>query len=228
MVHIRAIYIVQLFAAVLAGCFIGMFVGLSASPAAHLVISALVSLCAAATAAVAGVQAPDPDDAEPEKQLPQFFSKFHKARVDFIPIAVLTAGLLVGASFGILARTNDLLGMRPGWVSSRWKNLTNLDDKSIASRLFDEAHPPTAVPKSKIKESDNEEPQTPSLYISRGVVFASPATAEDCDKVEGLPGNRLRIVLAGLNNARLTKLETQIKDDKDLEAAIGAICSENK
>jgi len=223
--HVRTRYIVQVFAAFFTGWFLGTFVGLSASPVAHLVISALVSLCAAATAAVAGVQGVGPDDAKSESQQPKFSLKLHKARVDFIPIATLTAGLLVGSCIGVVARTNDLLGMRPEWISSRWKNSLNLDDKSIALRLFDEVHPPAAVPQQEPKEPDKKQPQTPIADTGRGVIFASPATADDCDKVKGLPDNRLRIVLAGLTNAQLTKLEQRIKDDKDLEAAMGAICS---
>ena len=132
---VRANYIVQLIAAFLTGCFVGTFVGLATSPVAHLVISALIGLCAAATAAIAGVQAPNDEESKPEQ--PKLLFKFHNAQVDFIPITLLAAGLPTGSCVGVVVRTNDVLGMHPngyphdGKIRRSSMTKTSREDSSI-------------------------------------------------------------------------------------------------
>jgi hypothetical protein len=223
---VRANYIVQLIAAFLTGCFVGTFVGLATSPVAHLVISALIGLCAAATAAIAGVQ--PPNDAESKPEQPKLLFKFHNAQVDFIPITLLAAGLLTGSCVGVVVRTNDVLGMHPEWISARWKHSTKLDDKDIARRLFDQAHPPVSAetPKQDSKISEGKEEQKPGGNSALGIIFSWNVKPEDCHTVRGTTGRDLRIKLGGLaDDTLLHKIEHQIKDDKDLDAAVELICS---
>lgn len=82
-------------AVILTGIGIGWLVGLSISPIVGAVITSLLTLCGAAVAAF-------------QKELPK---SLKKGTNNAWPIAILTIGLAVGASFGIYARTHDILGL---------------------------------------------------------------------------------------------------------------------
>jgi hypothetical protein len=120
--------------------------------------------------------------------------------------------------------------MRPGWIIAHWKAATNLNDKDIALRLFDEAHPTSRTTEQSrtadTSEKQHEKDQTKSEPIHSGVIFASPATAGDCDLLKGVSGQRLRIVMAGLHNERLNMLEREMKNTEDLEVAVKLVCPE--
>jgi hypothetical protein len=114
---VRQRYSVQIIAAFLTGIFLGLFAGLSASPVASSILSVVVGVAGAAVGVLAGVGAGPGSDSEPkdkdtasdkEPVSPQSL-RLLRARVDFIPLASITAGILLGACAGIVVRTNDLL-----------------------------------------------------------------------------------------------------------------------
>ncbi|MBA2882473.1 hypothetical protein HNR65_002825 [Desulfosalsimonas propionicica] len=85
----------QGFAVILTGIGIGWLMGLSISPVVGVVITSLLTLSGAAVTAF-------------RQELP----KSLKNRTNNAwPIAILTIGLAVGASFGIFARTHDIFGL---------------------------------------------------------------------------------------------------------------------
>ncbi len=100
----------QIGAILLTGIGVGWLAGLSLSPVAHIVITSVIGLAAAAVAALAGVELPvqekdSKDEATPQPKLPA-------GPVNAFPIALLVLAVAGGAPLGILARTHQVFGVQ--------------------------------------------------------------------------------------------------------------------
>lgn len=122
------------------GLSVGWLVGLSVSPVVQITIEAILGVLVSASATVAGIKIQSKDSSNEHvdvvpKQEPGLVG--NSFTVDVLPLAIFSLTLAVGSSFGVLARTNDLLGVRPAFIVKRWRG-TGLDEPGLRRRLLDE------------------------------------------------------------------------------------------
>ena len=117
----------QLRSIVLTGVGIGWLAGLSLSPVAHIVITSVVGLAAAAVAAFASVELPLKEKDAKDKEAAIPVPKLPAGPVNAAPIAVLVLAIAAGAPLGILARTHQVFGVQE--VPSGEKKKEDKDDE---------------------------------------------------------------------------------------------------
>lgn len=133
----------------LIGLGIGWLTGLSSSPVVNLVIAGVIGLVTAFNGSQA-VQA----DKKDESQLPM---KSYRPNLTYGHLAIVVAGIIVGSSAGVLARTHEWLGAAIFPLNSTAQSREidfwvgqNLDKEFVVNRLFSNAYPANSV----ISETD--------------------------------------------------------------------------
>lgn len=122
----------------LTGVSVGWMSGLSASPVVQTILSTVLSVAAPLLAALIGIKlqseevSEDGGNADPSAQAtpptsssfsvekPKTLEILKSIEVTAWPLTCFVFFLAVGSSCGLLARTNDFLGLRPRWVMKRW------------------------------------------------------------------------------------------------------------
>lgn len=125
----------------ISGIGVGWLLGLSVSPVLHIIVASVMALVMGIVGALAGL------DTNPGKENDGQSNEIRiskPVKISPFPMTALIAGLVVGACFGIYARTNELLGANPQRLVQKWNGVSGLDDNSIKRRLFDQLYPPTS------------------------------------------------------------------------------------
>jgi hypothetical protein len=187
---------------VITGFGIGWLVGLSVSPVVSVVITSVTGSAAAVIAAMSGIEGKEdkPEDAD-KVQTSEF-----KWNVTPFPIAMLVIGLIVGSTFGILARNHNWMGSGLSSELERWTN-AGLDEKEVIRRLFDSEYPSTNSTESVPKGS----------YL-----FA--VSSEECGRLRGAPDEGLPNVMATSGNKLLQYLSEAVKDQEVLREVANILC----
>lgn len=115
----------------LSGLGIGWLIGLSVSPVLYIVIAGSISLIAGVAGILSGLNH-------------NGNVSWKVGKTDPLPITFLVIGLAVGASLGVVARTNAWLGNNPSDIIQKWEK-NGLTKKEIAERLFDYLYPPLGL-----------------------------------------------------------------------------------
>ena len=143
----------------ISGLGVGWLIGMAVSPVIHIVITSLIAFVVSVTSALAGIKVDkgeDKDDAQSARR--------HKLQVEVnpLPMMFMVIGLVIGASLGALARTNDWLGPRAGRFAEQWKD-TELSRRELSRRLFDQLYPPQpAAPAPEVSNDSREGGETQS------------------------------------------------------------------
>jgi cytoskeletal protein RodZ len=140
----------------LSGIGVGWLIGLSVSPVIYIVITSLIAFIVSVTSALAGLKLDEAENNSSDQP-----NRKHKLQVEInpLPMTLMIVGLAVGASVGIYARTNNWLGPRPANFAARWKD-TELSNKEISRRLFDELYP--ASPQNATVDTKSSPPNSNS------------------------------------------------------------------
>jgi hypothetical protein len=148
-VHLRRWYCVYLASRRLgwffiAGLGLGWLVGMSVSPVIQGIITALTGLIVMVTGLFS-----------------QGDRKHNDSEKDGFPVGLriqpavvgtLTLGIVLGAVFGILTRTNNWLGKSDSAIVAEWESL-GLERKDVAGRLFEYRFPKTSASEDKKLEN---------------------------------------------------------------------------
>lgn len=122
----------------LSGAGVGWLIGLSVSPVIYIVITSLIAFVVSITSALAGItvdrEGTQAESRPASKRIPQ-------VEINPLPVMFMVLGLVIGASLGVYARTNNWLGPNPASFVEQWKD-TELSKREISRRLFDELYPP--------------------------------------------------------------------------------------
>lgn len=110
------------------GFAIGWIAGLSVSPVATSIVSSVLALLLA-TASAYGVETKEAGAVDNDQE-------HRKRQPNIILLSLSVIGMSLGLTMGILARTNDLLGLRPDHLVHRWTT-TGLKVDEISQHLFD-------------------------------------------------------------------------------------------
>lgn len=134
------------------GLGVGWLIGLSVSSLLYLVITSLMSIIAGLAGALAGLEMPS------EKEAPTTPTPKRMIQLDPVPLTAFILGLVLGASTGVYARTNQFFGPNIDKLAEKWK-ATEYTKRDIARVLFAQIHgtpaqspvespPPTSEPGS--------------------------------------------------------------------------------
>ena len=118
------------------GLCVGWMVGLSVSPILQTVLTSVLVVVTAVVSLLAGVSATSPKGTDPPTPPAEAKSPL-AIEVNPAPVMLLLVGIALGASFGLFARTNLLLGPNGNWLSGR----TGLTSQQIYSRAFSNVYP---------------------------------------------------------------------------------------
>ncbi len=127
----------------ISGMGIGWLLGLSVSPVLHIIVASVMALLMGIVGALAGLDT-NPRIKENESNETRIPAVEKSVKISPFPMTALIAGLVIGACFGVYARTNELLGANPQRLVQKWNGVSGLDDNSIKRRLFDQLYPPTS------------------------------------------------------------------------------------
>lgn len=131
----------------ISGMGVGWLLGLSVSPVLHIIVASVIALVIGVVGALAGLESnPDGSATGKDSQTGEISISANKksVKINPFPMTALIAGLVIGASFGVYTRTNELLGANPQRLAQRWNGVSGLDEASIKRRLFDQYYPPPA------------------------------------------------------------------------------------
>jgi|ERR1017187_4622195 hypothetical protein len=198
------------------GLGVGFLTGLSVSPTVQILISSLLGTAVAAIAVLAGIQRTEGlDVANTPKYLGQ--------EVDFKPLAVLTAAVVLGVCVGVVARTHEWLGDDPKLFAARW-SVTEMTPKDLAVRLFNQLHPavtPTAAEPHPGEIKSGEAPHVaPLAPFNQPTIFSARISSSECERLAGLKGLKLRQAMAASFDSRVLSVEPRFKHDEDLLSAV--------
>lgn len=117
----------------------GWIVGLSVSPVVSIVVTSVIALIVSVTSAITGLQNNNPGIAV--NPLPNI-------SISPFPVMFVVVGLAIGASVGVVARTNNWLGPQPATYINyikQWQaaDIKGIDELTIALRVFDTQFPTT-------------------------------------------------------------------------------------
>lgn len=120
----------QLAAVVATGLGIGWLAGLSLSPVAHIVVTSVLGLAAAAVAVFASVDLPAKE--KEEKTEPNGANasgaKLPRGPVNAAPIALLVLSISAGAPLGVYVRTHEFLGVQESHSADDKKKSNDKDE----------------------------------------------------------------------------------------------------
>lgn len=173
------------FALFAAGAGAGWLAGLSLSPVLHTILASIVTAVVATGALLSGLQL------HPNEDAPLTLRAGRK--LNPVPLALVVVGIAVGASAGVFARTNELLGTQVGRAIARWKS-TGYSEQVVARRLFDglygESVPPapSAEPTGKYQEKLQAPSPSPSdIFPEAKTKSSSTDIAKSRDEKSPLP-----------------------------------------
>jgi hypothetical protein len=212
---------------------VGWLVGLSASPVVNVVVGSVIALVVAIVSALSGIQSPSVgtgDDSKDEST--RFTSSNRLVTLNPVPVAIFAVGLAVGATVGLVARTNEVFGPNKAMFVRRWQG-TGLTDVEIKRRLFDQLYDATPSQGSKAHDGDTKPPQgNESRSINSGEVgrrtvltaglFA--VSAEDCQLLAARHGADLRARLLLLEGDPIKTPLQACHSDDCLEAIKAILC----
>lgn len=119
------------------GISVGWMVGLSVSPVVQITLNAVLGVLTAAVATVAGIQVSATTEND---DVPKPASGLASIRVSITPIALFCFFTALGASCGVFARTNALLGGRAEIFTERWRG-TGLSAVQLQQIYLRELYP---------------------------------------------------------------------------------------
>jgi hypothetical protein len=111
-----------------AGYGVGWLLGLSVSPVAQSLLTALLGILTAIIAGLSGLTLPKPaldkDDVAASKT-PQ------SPIVTAVPFGLVMFGIILGSATGVFCRKNNILGFQPDIFIQRWKALSAVDKQQL-------------------------------------------------------------------------------------------------
>jgi hypothetical protein len=162
-----------------AGIGLGILMGLSASPVAGTVLTAVVGVTVVLVSALAGVNENTSAAAA-------------RLKVDPVPIALVVVGLVLGGPTGIYMRTNFWFGPNSAEIARRF----GVPESKVKERLFENLLPakPVAEPTPEGPEGPKKVEKNPGPASQRNENVAAllNATVEDCARLSSLHGEELR------------------------------------
>jgi hypothetical protein len=143
------------------GMGVGWLIGLAVSPVLQIIVASVVALAVGIVGALAGLESGSKKEDESEPSRTTSSSYKGLVNIDPLPMSALISGLVIGASIGVYARTNELLGADPRRLVQRWSGASGLDEASIKRRLFDQLYPPVgaASPSNREEMAKKDEEQ---------------------------------------------------------------------
>jgi hypothetical protein len=215
---------------VICGFSVGWLAGLSVSPVLQAILASVLGVLAAILSAITGIKIianPGHADELSDSEGPNPQST--DIQVNPIPLAAFTVFLALGASLGILARTNDLLGPQPNLFARRWHG-TGIESSRLQSQLLFRLYSyPQDVKKSEI-QSGSEPPQAKlsgessdprNAQLTAGLFSAS---ADDCQLLALKRGDELRTRLLAVAPEQFQQPLQQCKGEECLEFARRVVC----
>lgn len=202
---------------------LGWLVGLSVSPVLQVIVASIVALAVAATSALAGLKSDAAGGLGAEGSPLRFVQS--GIRVSLLPLSLLIVGIATGASAGVFARTNNLLGLDPEISLKRWSG-TGIEKRELEKRMFDAVYAPAeektapAEDKSKSPEKARELGKGSSQFVAG--LYA--ATAQQCDLLVGKKGGDLKTVLLGLGDATTKAAMAKCSADECLVVIREMLC----
>ncbi|MCI5191255.1 MAG: hypothetical protein D3905_16020 [Candidatus Electrothrix sp. AS4_5] len=223
------------------GLGIGWLAGLSVSPVATILISGLLGVAITIVGIISISLTYRNDKGEIIRSVG--FTVAEKISTGLL--ALIVFGIALGVSLGICARTHNFLGADDKSVSKlrqelnelqghcsddkKWTEL-GIDKKEVAQRIFDKYYPKgSAANKSKtamLVPPNSSSPEATSNDTKTGVLFAG-ISVHSCQSWPGLSGKKLRVEMKTADSLSI-KLESLIKDDKELRDLIVTMCNRNK
>jgi hypothetical protein len=187
-------------AILLSGIGIGWIVGLSLSPAVHILVASIIALAAAAAGTAAGI------------------AEIKGKKFEFNPafVAVLILGLALGAPLGIFARTNSFFGPSAKFLAWRWPS-AGTTNASVDRLLFDQLISQTAPEKGSGAHTKDLPP------APRGAGLFATQSASTQIKLLPLHGQELKDALINTyGDAFRTFIESMTVEQ--LETLKGLLC----
>lgn len=228
----------------LSGISLGWLVGLSVSPVLHLIVESVLGVIVTIVSALVGVKVGGGNAAEEESDRPSSpESLASKLTLDLVPLAVLTVSLAIGASVGVFARTNELLGPQPDMLVHRWQG-AGLSDEQLRSRLLDQMYvPKTMSPQQALEakqpKSDSDQPNSRADRPKQSADSNDPVHGQlvaglyatrvkDCDLVLLKHGTELKTRLQAIAPPRLLQPIRDCQNDDCLELAKEVLCPQGR
>ncbi len=209
------------------GLAVGWLVGLSLSPVLQVVVASIVALTVAATSALAGLSldaAQPKDGGEPAHAAALVL----RSRVTLLPLCLMTVGIAFGASGGILARTNNLLGLYPEISSKRWTG-TGIPQNEIQSRMFNELystnHATTSTEATNVPASAETKPgEQEGAKSNQWAAGLFAVRVDACGLLALKQGAELRTRLKALNDPAINSAVAKCSGDDCLVAIREMLC----
>ena len=156
----------NLLALLVSGLALGWLIGLSVSPVVGIVVTSVIALIVGVASALTGLKNSGSSD-KPEVSVNPVLNKpevpvnplpnkpevpvnpLPSISINPYPLVFVVVGLAIGASVGVVARTNNWLGPRPETFINQWI-VTGMTKEEIGQRVFDNLFPVTkADPSTK-------------------------------------------------------------------------------
>jgi hypothetical protein len=211
---------------------VGWLIGLSTSPVLHVIVGSVVALVLSVVCSFAGVQlrtVPTEEHSNADS-MPHGPPKTGTT-VNPLPIAIFSLRLALGATVGIVARTNELFGPNVGKFVRRWQGV-GLSDAELKRRLFDQLYQPAPRDRTDTHIQNSEQDQSqarrggesnnPRAAALTAGLFA--ASVDDCQFLADRHGKELRARLIAIEGDAIKEALEHCKDDDCLEAFRLFIC----
>jgi hypothetical protein len=216
----------------LAAVSVGWLIGLSASPVLHVIVGSVIAVVVALAGTLAGIQTQiNFSDEQTKIDQPTPKSTMSAFSLNPVPVAVFTIGIAIGATIGIIARTNEFFGTDKAMFVGRWQGI-GLTDVEIKRRLFDQLYPPVLPDHGATRDriasgggSDSHvqsESNNPRVAALTAGLFA--ASVDDCQLLAGKHGAELRGRLLAIKGDAIQSALNECHGDDCLEALKVLVC----
>jgi hypothetical protein len=190
------------------GLSVGWIMGLSASAVAHAVLATLLGLTNALLIVVPTI------DRGMEQQRRGWYLSRGARDESLMLVGIFSLFLAGGATAGVFTRANDLLGLRPSLVTSKWAPV-GLSKDVIAERLFDQVYPKMPDTHSEKTDFSLESSGNPH----QGALYSSPGQKE-CDEYNSVEDADLRRLMLASSNRPAKALAESSTDPRVLRVAV--------
>lgn len=146
------------------GLGLGWLMGLSVSQVLYIIVTSILTLVVGVTSTLADLNVAN-HEANSSSSGNGIKGKLNsQVKATPFPIAILIIGLVIGASFGVYARTNEWLGPNVQSFVRKWQ-ATGLTEAEITQRLFNNLYPHPTLSSEKDGLNTLGESENASDYI---------------------------------------------------------------
>ncbi len=193
------------------GASLGWLVGIALSPVLNIVVGSVLTIVISFISLLIGTNT-SPVEKEAASENNKINAKLNfENKFAIVPIAIFFTSLAIGASYGVIYRTNDKLGLNPDLLINKW-----IDDPAKRAKIKEELF--------RKKYLDSESAITQNQFAAGLFGF----TESDCQLLEGRAGAALKANLLLVSNGKIDSLINSCGTEKCLLDIRDSICAYSK